>query len=135
MPDYDTFPFQPDWRFESEVEARAEISEADDGTERIRDLGGFSARWEVGFNNRDPDEYRFALTFYASHGKKVYFRLDDQGLGENQVGRFDSSVRRSPLSPNGVSYSFVFYTPAWTPPPAPADLGGLPDYGVGDYGG
>lgn len=130
---YATFPYQPGWDFEGEVDEDTEISQAEDNSEVIFE-GTLFAVYPLGFNNRDFDEYRDALRFRALHGKRKLFYLDDGGLEELNLGRFDSAIKRSPHNANGVSYSFVFRCNRWTPPAAEGLPGeDLPLYGRALY--
>lgn len=129
-----TFPHQPGWGFEGEVDEDTEISKAEDNSEVIFE-GDLFAVYPVSFNNRDFDEYRAALRFRAAHGKRKLFYIEDLALEELNLGRFDSSIKRSPNNADGVGYSFVFRCNRWTPP-APEGLIGedLPLYGQPEYG-
>lgn len=130
---YARFPYQPDWRFTSEVDEEVEIFPAEDGNETYRLLTDPFATWQLEFNDRDPEEYREALLFRAHHRKDRHFYLEDLGLEETQLVRFDSAIRRSPLGPNGVSYSFQVRCVKWQPPDF-GGLGDLPLYGAPQYG-
>lgn len=110
-----TFPFQPGWDFEAEVDEDTEISEAEDNSEVIFE-GKLFGVWPLAFNRRDYDEYLVALRFRAAHGKRKHFYLDDRGLEQLLRGRFDSPIKLSPHNANGFSYSFVFICPQWVEP-------------------
>jgi hypothetical protein len=118
-----TFPFVSGWDFEAEVDEDTEISKAEDNSEVIFE-GTLFGVWPLSFNNRDFGEYLAAQRFRRMHGKRKLFYLDDRGLEQLLLGRFDSSIKISPHNANGVSYSFVFRCNNWTPPAAEADLGG-----------
>lgn len=129
-----TFPYQPAWDFEAEVDEETEISRAEDNSEVIFD-GDLFAVFPLGFNARDFDEYRAALLFRSQHGKRKLFYLEDAGLEELNLGRFDSSIKRSPHNANGFSYSFVFRCNRWTMPSADGLEGSeLPLYSETEYG-
>lgn len=109
-----TFPYQPDWRFEGEVDDRTEISTAEDGSE-VFGAGGFFATWNLQFQDREFDQYQEALAFRYKHAKWRFFYLYDVALEELSFVRFDSAIRRQPDWAEGVSYSFAVKAPSWAP--------------------
>lgn len=110
---YATFPFQADWRFEAEVDERDEVSEAEDGSEKVREIGDAFGLWRMGFNDREPDEQKAVWDFRTHHRKSRRFYFEDKALEVLLFGRFDSALKFSPLGPNGRSYSFVFKAISW----------------------
>jgi hypothetical protein len=117
-----TFGQQAGYGFEAEVDEDAEISRAEDESEVIFE-GPMFGTWPLAFNNRDTAEYLEALRFRAAHGKRKLFYYEDRGLG--------SSIKLSPLTSGGVSFSFVFRCNNWSPPEAEGLLSEeLPLYGV-----
>jgi hypothetical protein len=118
---YATFPYQADWRFQSEVDEKVEISEAEDNNETYRILSGLYGKWEMVYGDREHIEYLNALAFRAFHGKNRFFYLEDFGLEELQLVRFDSPLRRSPEYADGKNYSFTIRCIDWK---LPAEAGG-----------
>lgn len=110
---YANFPFQADWSFQSPIDEDTEISRAEDNNEIFRILSGLSGSWQMTFKDREHTEYLEALQFRAFHGKTRRFYIQELGLEEIQLVRFDSAFNRSPVWADGRDYGFTIYCNDW----------------------
>jgi hypothetical protein len=109
-----TFPFQPDWGFNAEVDEKTDISEAEDGSETYG-VGPFFGTWDLAFNDREHAEYMEAIRFKLAHKKSRFWYLEDKGLEERAFVRFDSSLKRSPINADSKSYAFAVKAIQYSP--------------------
>lgn len=113
---YAKFPFQADWAFQSEIDEDVDISVAEDESELYRIRSGLKGTWSVVFKDRERSEFLVAQDFRAFHGKTRWFFIDEKGLEELQLVRFDSAFSRSPDWADGISYGFTIRTNDWKLP-------------------
>lgn len=137
-----TLPVVCDWGVESDINPGFELSEAEQGPPKFRELPR-TAQWPLVFRSRQYMDYAGLLDFLMKH-ETLPFWVEDPSLGELRKVYRVSALRRLPHQTNLLEYSFQVKDYEYVPPAKVADIGpwapapggeAPPEYGEGEYGG
>jgi hypothetical protein len=104
---YATFPLQPQFGYETDLDNKTLVSVAEDGSAVFRKKGGAKRSWQLQFPRRPQSEYVVLRDFWQYHEKTIEFYYYDLPLSEIKLVRFDSGLRVSPENMNLISMSCV----------------------------
>lgn len=104
---YSTFPLQPNYGYEIEMDDTTLISLAEDKTAVIRKKAGVKKVWQLQLPLRPLTEYETLRDFWLFHGKVLSFYYYDLAITELKMVRFDSALRITPAGPDSYSMTCV----------------------------
>lgn len=100
-----TFPLQPNYGYDYELDDKTLISVAEDGSTVRRQKSGIKASWQLNMPNRPLTEYQTLRDFHAYHKKVIPFYYYDLAIGELRMVYFDSSLKVTVSGPDSISMS------------------------------
>jgi hypothetical protein len=104
---YATFPLQPHFGYDVDIDNKTLVSVAEDGTAVFRKKGGTKRSWTLQMPNRPATEYIALRDFWAFHEKTTEFYFYDLPLNELVLVRFDSGLKVQPQNMNLINMSCV----------------------------
>lgn len=116
-----TLPVVCDWGVQSDINAGFELSEAEKGAPKFRELDR-TAEWPFTFRVRTYRDYAAARDFLLAH-ETLPFWVEDPSTGELRRIYRVSALRRVPNRTNLLEYSFQGKDYEYVPPANLADIG------------